>query len=70
MEYTKSELEEMTYNAEVNLDHIKDTGDGIGLMEKIDEEIPFLNGKHCVMASIRIEAYIDKLSQLLPLIKD
>lgn len=64
MEYTKGELEEMLYNAENNLSIIKE------LMGKIGEEIPYLDGEHCIMASMRIEAYIDSLSQLLPSIKD
>lgn len=64
IENAKGELEEMLYNAENNLSIIKE------LMRKIDEEIPYLDGEHCIMASMRIEAYIDNLSQLLPSIKD
>lgn len=70
MEYSKAELEELIDKAEVNLSIIKGNGQEHGLMKKIDEEMSYLSGEHCVMASVRVEAYIDKLSQLLPPIKD
>lgn len=70
MEYSKAELEELTYNAEINLNYIKNTGDGKGLMEKIDEEIPYLGTGSFIIPSIRIKGYIDRLFQRLPTIKN
>lgn len=70
MEYSKAELEELIDKAEVNLNFIKDTGNGKGLMEKIDEEIPHLTAATQFMSSMYITVYLDWLSQRLPVIKD
>jgi hypothetical protein len=72
MEYSKAELEELTYNAEVNLSYIKNYDNGIGLMKKIDEEIPYLDIEKglFVIPSMRIEMYLERLSERLPVIRD
>lgn len=72
MEYSKAELEELTYNAEINLSYIKNYDNGIGLMKKIDEEIPYLDIEKglFVITSMRIEMYLERLSERLPVIRD
>ena len=72
MEYSKAELEELTYNAEINLSYIKNYDNGIGLMKKISEEIPFLDIEKglFVIPSMRIEMYLERLSERLPVIRD
>lgn len=72
MEYSKAELEELTYNAEINLTYIKNYDNGIGLMKKISEEIPYLDIEKglFVIPSMRIEVYLKRLSERLPVIRD
>ena len=72
MEYSKAELEELTYNAEINLSYIKNYDNGIGLMKKISEEIPYLDIEKglFVIPSMRIEVYLKRLSERLPVIRD
>ena len=70
MEYSKKELEELIDMAEVNLNYLKDTGDGKGLIEKIDEEIPHLFDEVQFMSDMLIKVRIEWLSQRLSTIKD
>ena len=70
MEYSKKELEELIDMAEVNLNYLKDTGDGKGLIEKIDEEIPHLFDEVQLMSDMLIKVRIEWLSQRLSTIKD
>jgi len=70
MEYSKKELEELIDMAEVNLNYLKDTGDGKGLIEKIDEEIPLSFDEVQFMSDMLIKVRIEWLSQRLSTIKD